>query len=160
MDQGLKLKPSRRSFLLATAAVAASPAAAVPAADDRDLLDLCAEISRLRGEADVIDAERVWPLEQEIQRILCGAGTRRERMDAADAYAVRSGLREVRNEVGRMMAQAGALTERVLELPARTPAARWAKADAILGHLAAHGWEAEDPFGFRALRAALLEFTA
>lgn len=105
------------------ASTPAIPAAAAPDTDGRDLLDLCAEISRLRGEADVIEAEGVWPLEQEVERILCGAGTRRERMDAADACAVQSGLRQAGSEVSRLVAQAEALTERVLDCR-RTPRQR------------------------------------
>jgi hypothetical protein len=125
------VEPSRRSFLTAAAAVMASPTAAIALSDDRDLFDLCREIIRLRGQADEIEIQRVWPCDDEVERILsCGEGTRRERMDRAEVYSIRSGHREAGNEISRLLARADILMERVLAMPANTAAARRAKVEA------------------------------
>jgi hypothetical protein len=154
-------KPSRRSFFATAAAVIAGPSAAIALSADRDLHDLCAEIIRLRGEADVIEAQRVWPHDDEVERILSsGDGTRRERIDAAESFSIQSGHREAGNEVSRLLARADILMERVLAMPATTAAARRAKVETLLTHLDDPGWrESDDDAGweFRAVRSLLRE---
>lgn len=153
--------PSRRLFLTTAAAVIiASPAAAVPASDDRDLLNLCADVIRLRNEADLIEVTRVWPHDDEVERILCGDETRRERIDAAESYSIRSGHRAAGNEVSALLARADVLLEQMLAIPAITPAGRAAKVEALLAHLDEPEWRQADdeaPWEFRALRSLLHE---
>jgi hypothetical protein len=157
-------EPSRRLFLSTAAAVMASPTVAIASSDDRDLFGLCAEIIRLRGEADVIEAKRVWPHDDEVELILSsGDGTRRERIDAAEAFSIRSGHREAGNEVSRLLARADVLMERVLAMPATTAAARRAKVETLLAHLDDEGWrQSDDDAGweFRAVRSLLREMAA
>jgi hypothetical protein len=141
-------------------AMTEAPPVRMPSSDERELLNLCAEISRLRIEADRIEVQRVWPHEQQIKRVLCGEGTRRERMDAAEAYALQSGLRQASDDVSQLVAHASALVERALDIPARNPPARRAKAETLIAHLAGRGWESEDEIGFQALRSMLRELAA
>jgi hypothetical protein len=140
--------------------VIASPAAAIPGSDDRGLLDLCGEVTRLRHEADLIEVQRVWPHDDEIERILCGTGPRKERIEAAELYAVESGHREASNDVSRLLARADGLMEQMLAMPANTVVGRRAKVEVLLAHLDEPNWRASDEeagWEFRAVRTLLRE---
>jgi hypothetical protein len=145
---------SRRRFL---AALAATPALAVPAmasaaqGDDAELLALEAEIDRLHDIIAEIEESRVWPYDEEFERIMrrkpatqdevimqklgVFEDVTRETYKAAWAYSDAVGRSAAAGEVHEIYRQVDPLLTRLFDTPARTNAGRAAKVRVLLGHL-------------------------
>jgi hypothetical protein len=132
---------SRRRFLGALAASPILGALAVPAIasaaqdDDAELLELEAEINRLRGVVHGIEATRIEPFDEEYERILRQDVTD-ETMKAAWAYSDGVGRSAAIGETYELFQrQIEPLLGRLFDTPARTDAGRAAKVRVLLAYM-------------------------
>jgi hypothetical protein len=128
--------PSRRRFFshaVALAAVVPLAGPALASSDDASLLDMLAEIIRLRDEADAIDEARVQPHEGEMIDIMHSKGS-----EAAWAFGRTYGRDEAVEEANGLLQRADNLFEEMLKTPAQTKTGRAAKVKALLYHVMPH----------------------
>jgi hypothetical protein len=128
--------PSRRLFInmmAATATTAAAPIAQAGTSEDTEIMQMAGQIVALRAEADAIDAERVWPFDEEYDRTL-GDVITPESLDAAFAFSKKVGREAGIMASNKVVNRADALMRRMWTIPAKTEAGRQAKVRTLFIH--------------------------